>query len=58
MLACEQYQTTKGSGNSTPHPSFWSHIGINLLGALKEIDGYRYIVTAVDYTSKFLRHSL
>ena len=31
-----------------------SQIGIDLIGPLKESDGYRYIVTAVDYTSKFV----
>ena len=30
----------------------WSQIGINLLGPSQEIDGYKYIVTSVDYTDK------
>ena len=29
-------------------------IGIDLLGPLKEIDGFRYIITADGYTSKFV----
>ena len=31
-----------------------SQIDINLIGPLKETHGYRYIVTAVDYTNKFI----
>ena len=55
MPTYEHYQTTKGSETLHPIPvpvKAWSQIGIDLFGPLKEIDGHRYIVTAVDYTSK------
>ena len=32
----------------------WSQTGIDLIDPMKEIDGYRDIVTAVKYTSKFV----
>ena len=32
----------------------WSQIGIKLLHLLKELHGYKYIVTAVYYTSAFV----
>ena len=48
----------KREANSSPHSS--SHkgvrqIGNDILGQWKEVQGYRYIVTAVDYISKFVR---
>ena len=53
--------TTKlQKGQKTLHPiplpvKVWSQIGIDLLGPLKAIDGYKYIVTALDYISKFVQ---
>ena len=32
----------------------WSQIGIDLIGTLREIDGYKYTGTAGDYISKFV----
>ena len=52
MPVCEHYQTTKGLGNSTSHSvplEVQSLVGTDLLGPLKEIDGYKYIDTAVYY---------
>ena len=57
--AFEHYQTT-GKEILNPIPvlhKVWSHIGIDLIGPLKEIDGYKYIVTDVDCRS-LLRQSL
>ena len=40
--------------NSIPVPlKVWSQIGIDLIGPLKEIYSYKYIVTTIDYTSTF-----
>ena len=45
-------------GQETLHPmpvplEVWIQIGIDLLDSLKEIDGCKYIITALDYASKF-----
>ena len=32
----------------------WNQIGIDVIHTLKEINDYRYIVTAVDYPSTFV----
>ena len=45
-------------GQETLHPipvllKVWNQISIDLLGPHKEIDSYKYIVTVMDYTSKF-----
>ena len=32
----------------------WSVMGVDLIGPLKENNGFHYIVTAVDYTSKWV----
>ena len=32
----------------------WSMMGVDLVGPLKENNGFCYIVTAVDYTSKWV----
>ena len=47
----------KGQGTLLPIPvclKVWSQISIDLLEPLKEVVGYKYIVTAVYYTSKFV----
>ena len=52
MPACEHYQTTKKQKSLHSilvPPQVCSQIGINKLGQLKEIDGYKYVVTAVVY---------
>ena len=32
----------------------WSMMCVNLVGPLKEVNGFHYIVTAVDYTLKWV----
>ena len=32
----------------------WCMVGVDLVGSLKENNGFHYIVTAVDYTSKWM----
>ena len=51
--------TKAQNGQETLHPfpvplRVWNHIGIGLLHPPKEIDSYRYIVTEVNYTIKFI----
>ena len=31
----------------------WSQIGIDLMGMVEEIEGYRYILTVIDYFTKW-----
>ena len=55
------YELQKGQEILHPIPvplQLWSQISIDLIGPLKENEGYRYIVTAVDYTSKFVEVQL
>ena len=55
MPTHENYQTTKGSGFITSHPGSSQGMEPNLFGPLKEIYGYKYIFTPVDYTSMFVK---
>ena len=32
----------------------WTKLGVDLVGPLDEVDGYKYICTMVDFTTKFL----
>ena len=60
---CPQYQSMhtswlhKASNVLQPIPvpmKCWSMMGVDLVGPLKENNGFCYIVTAVDYTSKWV----
>ena len=57
--ACQRCNTNKiPKGGETMHPisvpeKVWSKIGIDLIGPLKESNGMKYVVTAVDYFSKW-----
>ena len=57
---CQRINQHKLSkSGSTLHPikvpnRLWSQIGIDLIGPLPEVEGMRYIITAIDYTSKWV----
>ena len=57
---CQRMNTSclqKASNDLQPIPvpmKCWSIMGVDLVGPLKEINRFQYIVTAVDYTSKWV----
>ena len=59
-LECQSMNTShlhKASNVLQPIPvpmKCWSMMGVDLVGPLKEIIGFHYIVTAVDYMSKWV----
>ncbi len=57
---CQQMKSAsglKGASQMRPVPvprKSFAQIGIDMIGPLPEVDGYKYIVTAVDYFTKFI----
>ena len=62
VSSCDRCQRVNYSslpkGNEELHPvpvpsRIWAQVGIDIM-SVKEVDGYKYVITAIDYMSKYV----